>query len=313
MTDSKVFDVVIVGGGPAGLNAALVLGRARRTVAVVDAGEPRNAPATAAHGFLTRDGAPPADLLAIGRAEVAGYGVELIDGAVTSVAPGFRVRVGDRDLRARRLLVTTGLVDELPDLPGVREGWGRYVAHCPYCHGYEVRDQALGVLANVHLALLIRQWSADVVLFANEMPVPADDRRRLAARGVDVVDGRVAAVGPRGVSLADGRVVERAAVFVGPRFVGRSGLLLDLGCAQTPEGWVAVDAVGLTSVPGVYAAGNVVDPFAQVVTAAGAGARAAIAINNDLVTEEVERATVERWPTTSTSWSPGRTASSGSR
>jgi thioredoxin reductase len=157
----KECDIVVVGGGAAGLSAALVLVRARRTVAVVDAGTPRNAPAAHMHGFLTRDGMPPRELLAAGRAEVSGYGGRLIDDTVVAIEPGFHVRLASGvHLRTRRILVATGLRDELPDLPGVRERWGRDLLHCPYCHGYEVRDQPLGVLGGtpeaVQHALLVR-------------------------------------------------------------------------------------------------------------------------------------------------------------
>jgi thioredoxin reductase len=145
--DAQAHDVVVVGGGAAGLSAALVLGRARRRVAVVDAGAPRNAPAAHMQGFLSRDGMPPAELLAAGRAEVAAYGVEVVQGRVAAIDPGFAVHLaGSRSLRARRLLIATGVHDELPEIPGVRERWGRDLLHCPYCHGWEVRDRPLGVL-----------------------------------------------------------------------------------------------------------------------------------------------------------------------
>ena len=176
------YDVVIIGGGAAGLSAALVLTRARRRVAVVDAGQPRNAPAAHMHGFLGSDGLPPAALLAAGRDEVARYGGHLISGTVASVTPvaggegldpvNFDINLEDgKRLRTRRVLITTGLRDEIPDIPGVRERWGRDLLHCPYCHGYEVRDQPLGVLGGnpeaVAHAHLIRQWSDDVVFFSN--------------------------------------------------------------------------------------------------------------------------------------------------
>jgi thioredoxin reductase len=194
------YDVVVIGGGPAGLSAALVLARARRTVVVVDAGRPRNAPAAHMHGFLSRDGLPPTELLASGRAEITVYGAEVIDGTVTDLYrndSGFRVELGEAEvLYARRVLVTTGLRDETPDVPGVRERWGRDLLHCPYCHGYEVRDEALGVLGGtpnaVEHALLVRQWSADVVYFPHTEVLGDDDTIRLNARGIDVVMGRVA-------------------------------------------------------------------------------------------------------------------------
>ena len=307
--DAQRYDVVVIGGGAAGLSAALVLGRARRKVAVVDAGSPRNAPAAHMQGYLSRDGMPPAELLAAGRAEVAGYGVELVAGYVESAAPvesvepepDFAVRLaGGGVLRARRVLVATGSRDELPDVPGVRERWGRDLLHCPYCHGWEVRDQPLGVLgtgaASVQHALLVRQWSDDVVFFAHTYaPAPAEEAE-LAARGVRVERERVAALAVRddrlaGVELADGRLVARAAVFVRPGNVAHSGALLaGLGCAVDDAGFAVVDATGRTSVPGVWAAGNAADPRAQVITAAGAGSAAAIAMNADLVRDDVAAA-----------------------
>ncbi|MGZ4492958.1 MAG: NAD(P)/FAD-dependent oxidoreductase, partial [Nocardioidaceae bacterium] len=219
---ATVYDVVVVGGGAAGLSAALVLGRARRRVAVVDAGAPRNAPAAHMQGFLSRDGMPPADLLAAGRAEVTGYGVEIIEDQVLGIEAGFFVRLaGGQVLRARRILVTTGVRDELPDLPGVRERWGRDLLHCPYCHGWEVRDQPLGVLGtlpgSVQHALLVRQWSDDVVFFAHTYDLTSAERVQLDARRVRVVNGEVArlvieADRLTGVALTAGQLLPRPAV-----------------------------------------------------------------------------------------------------
>jgi thioredoxin reductase len=299
--DERDFEVVIIGGGAAGLSAALVLGRARRRVAVVDAGRPRNAPAAHMHGFLSRDGMPPAALLAAGRAEIAGYGVELIDDRVDDIEPGFTVTLaGGRTLSARRILIATGVSDELPDVEGVRQRWGKDLLHCPYCHGWEVRDQPLGVLGSipgsVQHALLVRQWSDDVVFFAHTYDLGDDERRQLDARGIRIEEGVVAKLvveddQMRGVALADGRSVERTAVFVRPGNVPHDdGLVAALGCATDEAGFVTVDATGRTSNPGVWAAGNVVDPRAQVITAAGAGSAAAIAINADLVQEDVDLA-----------------------
>jgi thioredoxin reductase len=290
-------DVVVVGGGAAGLSAALVLLRARRTVIVVDAGGPRNAPAAHMHGFLSRDGMPPRDLLAAGRAEVSSYGGSLIDDTVVGVEPGLHVRLaGGSSLRARRVLVATGLRDELPEIPGVRERWGRDLLHCPYCHGYEVRDQPLGVLGGapdaVHHALLIRQWSHDVTLFPHtDAPTP-EQRELMTARDIRIVEGAVARLVVdneqlQGVELSDGTVVPRTAVFVRPRFVPNADLLTGLGCAMDENGWVVHDPTGRTSVAGVWVAGNAADPRAQVITAAGQGSTAAIAVNADLVDEDV--------------------------
>jgi thioredoxin reductase len=303
----EVYDVAIIGGGPAGLSGALTLARSRRSVIVVDAGEPRNAPAAAVHGFFTRDGTPPRELLAAGREEIAGYGARLLDGSVVNVtADGSRFDLTVSNggaVSSRRLLVTAGLVDELPDVPGVRELWGDQVLHCPYCHGWEVRDRAIGVLASgprtTHQALLFRQLSADVIVFGHTHP-PADDQRvELAARGVSVVDGEVATLEVKegrltGVRLTDGQLVPRAVVAVAPRFVARSELLTSLGVdvVEQPEmGWrVDSDPTGRTNVPGVWVAGNVTDLAAQVVVAAASGATAAAHINADLVAEDVQHA-----------------------
>jgi thioredoxin reductase len=296
------YDVAVVGGGAAGLSAALVLGRARRRVAVVDAGTPRNAPATHMHGFLSRDGMPPGDLLAAGRAEARRYGVELVDDRVVELTGGFTLRLaGGRSLRARRLLLATGAVDELPDIPGARERWGRDFLHCPYCHGWEVRDQPLGVLgsgpASVEHAHLLREWSDDIVFFAHTYPVGDAERAVLAARGVEVVDGPVARFSVvrdrlQAVELEDGRVVPRSAVFARPALRPRDDRLLgSLGCELDEGGFVRVDPTGRTSVPGIWAAGNVCNPRAQVITAAGEGSAAAITLNADLVEQDVRDAT----------------------
>jgi thioredoxin reductase len=295
------YDVVVVGGGAAGLSAALVLGRARRRVAVVDAGAPRNAPAAHMQGFLSRDGMSPADFLAAGRVELTGYGVELVEDQVVEIEAGFVVRLaGGRMLKARRILVATGVRDELPEILGVHERWGRDLLHCPYCHGWEVRDQPLGVLGtqpgSVQHAQLVRQWSDDVAFFVHTYNLTAAEGAQLEARGVRIVRGEVAQLVVEddrltGVELTDGRVIARTAVFIRPGNLPHAdGLLTGRGCKVDEAGFAMVDATGRTSSVGVWAAGNVVDPRAQVITSAGAGSAAAIAINADLVLEDVERA-----------------------
>ncbi len=298
------YDVVVIGGGAAGLSAALVLSRARRQVLVVDSGTPRNAPAAHMHGFLSRDGVPPGELLDVARDEVLGYGGEVLDGAVTELVPygtsGFWVLLSDgQRVCARRLLVATGLRDELPDIPGLGERWARDVLHCPYCHGYEVRDQQLGVLGAspdaVHYAQIIRQWAADVVYFTPTGTVTAAQRSQLVARAIGIVEGTVQRVLVEddhlcGVEMEDGRIVRRDALFVPPRFAPNNALLAGLGCDIDENGWVTTGANGQTSVPGVWVAGNVANPRAQVITAAGEGSAAAIAINADLVDEDVRNA-----------------------
>jgi thioredoxin reductase len=300
----SAYDVAIIGGGAAGLSAALVLARARRGVVVVDAGTPRNAPASHMHGFLSRDGVPPGEFLSIGRREVTGYGGDLVDGTASEIVPdgpnGYRILLSDgRRISARRLLVTTGLHDELPDVPGLRERWARDVLHCPYCHGHEVSDRVLGVLGGssdaVRYAQIVRQWTDDLVYFTPPGVLTSAERSGLVARSIGVVEGVIEQLVVHddrlsGVHLDDGRVVACEALFVPPRFVANNQLLIGLGCAVDSRGWITVDGTGRTSVPGIWAAGNVVDPRAQVITAAGAGSAAAIALNADLVEDDVRTA-----------------------
>ena len=225
-----------------------------------------------------------------------------IDGQVVSIEPGFSVALADGEtLEARRLLIATGATDELPPIPGLRERWGEDFLHCPYCHGWEVRDQPLGVLGtgagSVEHAQLIRQWSDDLVFFTHTYDLTEAEREQLEARGIRVVDGEVRGLVVeddrlRGVVLGDGRTVERAALFVRPEIRPRlDGLLEHLGCEIDDLGFVRVDDAGRTSVPGVWAAGNAANPRAQVITAAGEGSAAAISINADLVEEDVAQRT----------------------
>ncbi|MFJ2707446.1 NAD(P)/FAD-dependent oxidoreductase [Streptomyces sp. NPDC087428] len=315
---TQTYDVVVIGGGPAGLSGALVLSRARRSVLVIDAGSPRNAPASHAHNYLGREGIPPTELLAIGREEASGYGAEIVEGEAVAAerlpgGAGFRVvRADGTAVTARRLLVTTGLVDELPPIPGLAGHWGSGVLHCPYCHGWEVRDRPVGIVAlspmAVHQALLWRQWSDDVTLFLHNTPEPGDEEyEQLAARGIAVVDGEVTGIessGDRltGVRLAGGRVVPREAVVVQPRFTARSGVLDGLGLSATAlemgghtvGTYIASDPSGATEVPGVWVAGNVANLMEQVIGAAGAGLKAAASINADLVGDDTRRAVEAR-------------------
>ena len=283
------YDVVVIGGGAAGLSGALVLARARRRVLVVDSGTPRNAPAEHMHGFLSRDGMPPSELLGVGHDEVASYGGEFVADEVQMAVAGergFGVVLANEGLVAgRRLLVATGLRDLIPDIPGLRQRWGRDVLHCPYCHGWEVRDQRLAVLADdspesIRYAQIVRQWSKDVVVVA------PDEVARVLVEANQL----------SGLELCDGRVVHRDAVFVPPKFVPNSDLLVSLGCQTDDDGWVIADTSGRTTVSGVWVAGNVHNPRAQVITAAGEGSAAAIAINADLVDEDVRRAANQGGP-----------------
>jgi thioredoxin reductase len=323
----KPYDVVIIGGGAAGLSAAVVLGRARRTVVVVDGGEPRNGPADGVHSYLTRDGISPQELVRTGRDEARSYGATVVSGrAVDSrrVSDGFTVTLDDGTVvTGRRLVVASGLVDELPDVPGLATRWGRDVLHCPYCHGWEVRDQAIGILGtramSVHQALLFRQWSSNITLILHGDMLDADggiseqngpteaEWEQLAARGISVVIGPVAGLDVRddtlaGVRLASGRLIPLQALVVGPTFSARTGFLAGLGLSATPHpmgvgSYLATDDTGRvlsngTVVPGVWAAGNASDLMAQVVVSAAAGLGVAVMVNADLIAEELDRAVV---------------------
>jgi thioredoxin reductase len=302
------YDVVIIGGGAAGLSAALTLSRARRRVLVVDAGNPRNAPAGHVHNYLGRESTPPGELLAIGRSEVMGYGGEIRNGIVAAVhprsdapeRPRFAVELADgTSVAARRVLVTTGLTDELPDIPGVAEHWGSRVLHCPYCHGWEVRDRPVAILGlspmSAHQALLWRQWTPDVTLLLHTGPAPsADELAKLARRGVRIVEGEVTGFGTDGVRLSDGMLVQVDALVLMGRIEARADALAPLGLkpvdfeanghrfgTHLPSG-----PGGATTVPGVYVAGNVTDPMATVIAAAAAGVSTAGMLNMDLVMED---------------------------
>lgn len=303
-------DALVIGGGAAGLSAALVLSGARRDVLVVDGGSPRNAPAGHVHGYLSSEGISPADLVAGGRKEVEQYGGRFVTDTVETLErddSGFRATLGSGTvLHTRTVLLATGLVDELPDIDGIREQWGHGVSHCPYCHGYEARDQPIGVIASnpmsLHQAQTVRQWSDDVVLFTHTAAtLGPDDAEQFEARGIRVVEGPVAGLVTSGdqlvgVRMASGEVVDRTALFIGPRMLARDRLAVVLG-AQTERNdfaqWLVVDDQQATGVDGLWAAGNVTDPAAQVIAAAAAGSLAAISMNAYLVDDDVARAVEE--------------------
>jgi len=303
-------EIVVLGGGAAGLSAALTLARARRRVIVIDNGEPRNAPARGAHGLLGHEGIPPLELLRRGRDEVTSYGGQILPGSVTDVStdgPGFRVLTGaGDDISARAVLVATGTRDQVPDIPGLRERWGRDVIHCPYCHGWEVRGQRIGVLATGPMsalqALMFSQWSDDVQFFTQGLDYSVADLAKLSATGIrvdnrgirnlDVHDDRLV-----GVLLDDGLVVALEALVVPTTTEARVDGLAGLGLEVTtsPAGTaLAVDAAGHTSVPGVWAAGNVAHPASQISEAAANGARVAMTMNTELTFSDAEDAVNRR-------------------
>ncbi|GHD06646.1 NAD(P)/FAD-dependent oxidoreductase [Zhihengliuella salsuginis] len=304
---NTTYDVAIIGGSVAGLAAATTLGRSRRRVVVLDAGHPRNAPSPAAHNVFAHDGAAPADLLARARRDAEKYGVELRSAEVQSLEEhagatgrlfGVSLDSGER-LTARRVLLATGLVDVLPEIDGLAEHWGTSVLHCPYCQGWEVRDQKIGIVGSgpmaTHQALLFSQLSDQVTLVAHDAEVAADQRAQLTAAGVAVVDARIARAtsgGGRltGVVLEDGTELAFEALAVQSRMLARAELYTGLGgvLAENPMGvFIETDPRGATAIEGVWAAGNSADIGASVPHAAAAGVTAGAQLNMDLITADV--------------------------
>lgn len=310
-TAERPCDVAVVGGSAAGLAAALQLGRQRRSVVVVDAGEPRNAPAAHMHSYLGHEGLPPAELTAIAREEVRSYGGEVLTGQVIDVTRTedgrFRVELtGGRALVARRVLAATGVVDELPDIDGVAEHWGGDVIHCPFCHGFEVRDHRIVQIVThpmgLHPAGLFRQLTDRLTMVLHEGVGAGDPEvASLRAAGVDVVDGRVRRLVPgddgqvAAVQLGDGTRIDADAVVVTARFRPRAEPFASLGVVPSPHpsglgDVVETDPTGATSVPGLHAAGNVTDPSQQVLSAAAHGSRVGGVMAFSLAADDIEAA-----------------------
>ncbi|MBG6240004.1 thioredoxin reductase [Mycetocola sp. CAN_C7] len=300
-------DVVVVGGGPAGLSAALNLVRARQRVLVLDGNRPRNAATLHSHGFLTRDGISPLELRRMGRDEVTSYAdadvqFALVD-SVTAVDGGFRVTASgvrgapDRDVTTTRVLVAAGLRETLPAIGNLRAYYGTALHSCYECDGYEKAGEALGVIGEtddlVERALMVALWSDDIIAFTNGVATVTDDNERmLAARGIRV-ERRVVAeiVGDRGeltgLRLEDGEVVPRTAGFVRPRWTAALDYLGALGADTDEDGLLIVDAAGRTSIPGLYAAGDITPPGPeQLIVAAGEGAQVSATIIRDTVFAE---------------------------
>ncbi|WP_288468000.1 NAD(P)/FAD-dependent oxidoreductase [uncultured Curtobacterium sp.] len=315
---SDHFDVIVIGGSAAGLSAALILGRSRRSVLVVDAGEPRNAPAAGAHNYLGREGVAPSEFTHIGRDEVAAYGVQVTAGRIVATSAtdgdgidpvGFSVTLDSGAVvTARRLVVASGAVDVLPEVPGLAEQWGRGVVHCPFCHGWEIRDQRIGILVTtpngVHHALMFRALSDRVTAFVTD-PALVDDSAvaGLTARGIGIVSGSVARVVSSGdvltgVETGSGEVVPLDALAAASTAEARVDFLAGLGLVAEDVvvgvsrfgSALVVDAAGQTGVRGVYAAGNVTAPMATVIAAAAAGTQAGAAVHGDLVQADLAAA-----------------------
>jgi thioredoxin reductase len=287
-------DCVIVGGGPAGLSAALVLGRCRRSVVVIDAGKPRNRRSRASHGFFTRDGMSPAEMIRVGREQLAAYAVPVVDDEATGVRRDGAAFVIETKrggaYRTRKLLLATGMKDVLPDVPGLDALFGKSVFVCPYCDGWENRDRRFGVWITedgAERALGLLTWTRDLVVFTDGRPLRASDRDRLALRGVEVVEDRVEALEGEGerliaVRLAAGRRVERDALFVELGERQAAPFAVELGCALTDKGTLGAGDGERTRVPGVWVAGDASVDMQVVAVAVAEGFKAACAINTEL-------------------------------
>ncbi|MEM1042195.1 MAG: NAD(P)/FAD-dependent oxidoreductase [Bacteroidota bacterium] len=302
-------DVLIAGAGPAGLEAALVLARAGRSVVVLDGGPGRNAPAAHSYNVFTRDSAPPDTLRRIGREQAEGYGARFVQAEAVHAEAGeesVRVRLADgAELEARRLLLATGVEDLLPEIPGVAEAWGETVAHCPYCHGYELRGRLTAVLGSgekgAHLAGLLLGWTDRVTLCCGPGGVSDDERQHLAEIGIRVDERPVAALGVEGRSVQavvfeDGGRLEATAVYVQPDQRPRGPLPDALGLERTELGHVQVDEFMRTSATGVWACGDMTTPMQAVQMAASAGFGAAAFLNQNLIADGARHAEHATFP-----------------
>ncbi|MDX2290746.1 MULTISPECIES: NAD(P)/FAD-dependent oxidoreductase [Streptomyces] len=312
---TETVDVVVIGGGAAGLNGALMLARSRRSVVVIDSGIPRNAPAAAMHGFIVLDGTPPLEILQRGREQVRQYGGRIVFGEVSGAEPAAPSAAGDlrftvtladgRTLTSRRVLVATGLRDVLPEVPGLAEHWGHSVVHCPYCHGWEVRDEPIGILstgpASVHHSWLFRQLTDDLIYFTNGTELDTDTRARFAARNIRIIETEVKEVvndddgALAGVRLTDGTFVARRILAVATQMQARTegldGLMLPMEDLPDNMGRRFASAMaGTTEIPGVWVAGNVTDLTAQVGASGAAGALAGSHINALLAAADTDAA-----------------------
>lgn len=293
-----MFDVIVMGGGPAGLSGALVLGRCRRRVLICDSGQYRNARSTALHCYLGDDGVAPLQFLERARKQLGAYdSVTRIEARIVAVgrddARRFTVRLDDgREHAALGLLAATGVVDEVPRISGIADLWGRSVHVCPYCDGWEHRDAPIAVYGRgakgASLALLLRQWSPDIVLCSDGPAELAESaRRKLAARGIVVKEGKVLRLEGKDGALSHihlaSEVVARQALFFNTGQHPRSPLLDQIGCAYADNGSVVCDENGHTTVAGVYVAGDASRDVQLVSIAAAEGARAGLALNKHLM------------------------------
>ncbi|WP_028550287.1 NAD(P)/FAD-dependent oxidoreductase [Paenibacillus sp. UNC451MF] len=299
-----IYDCAIIGGGPAGLNAALVLGRARRSVALFDNNRPRNAVTHASHGFITRDGVTPAEFRRVAYEEVLRY--PSVDHLQTEVVTVSKIDSGFEMIdssgvvtRARKLILATGVKEIFPEIEGLHPLYGKSLFNCPYCDGWELRDQPLVIVSEhssvFHTAKMLHNWSKDLIVCTNgQVSLSDEQKKRLLSKGIDVIEKPIAAfIGKDGqlehVRFADGTQIPRAGGFVAPKFVQSAPFGERLGCERTELGGIKTDHSGRTSIPGLYSAGDASYFMpSQLIFAAADGSRTAMGVNMDLTEEDFE-------------------------
>jgi thioredoxin reductase len=302
-----MIDVIIVGGGPAGLSAGLILGRSTRRVVICDGGHPRNATSHAAHGLFSRENVAPSELRRIAREQLRPFSVEFRDGEVVKAirtAESLEVELTDGTaLSARRLLLATGVVDILPDIDGLKEMWGTSIFNCPYCHGWEMRGQPLAVYGKgdsaVDLAVLLTAWTSDIIMCTNaEAGLSSEQVLKLSAAQIGLKEQTISRLKASAglldaIEFDDGSVLPRRGLFLQPQLHYRNAVATELGCRLEESGAVQIDEKCRTSVAGVYAAGNCAGTSGQIIAMAAAGAKAGYAINRDLVDENLQNVRVQ--------------------
>lgn len=294
------YDVAIIGGGPAGLSAALLLGRSVREVVIFDRGPTRNAPARSANGVFTRDGMPVSELLTVARKQLSPYDIAVQKKEITDIKKdndGFEILSSSGpEATSRKVILCTGVVDQLPDIPGLKELWGKSVVHCPYCHGWEVRGKPIAALVNSHtikpFASLLNGWSDDLFLLTNgPIDIYDDVQEKLQAHGIQVIEDHIEKLrgsdgGLEKIVFESGEELQRDALFINPGQRLRSKVIDNLELELNAEGRIHTNKFGETSIPGIYAAGDAGPNMQQVTVAASTGAEVAIAINHLLVEED---------------------------
>ncbi|MFN8307350.1 MAG: NAD(P)/FAD-dependent oxidoreductase [Ferruginibacter sp.] len=300
MKQDNRYDVIIIGGSYAGLAAGMALGRALRRVLIIDSGKPCNRQTPHSHNFLTQDGTPPAEIARQARKQVEVYDtVEFLnDRAITGrkTAGGFVIELSTgKEFKARKLVFATGIKDEMPAIPGFAESWGISVLHCPYCHGYEVRQQPIGILANgepaVELATLISNWTGNLTVYTNgTSTISREQAARFVKHGITINESVIKKIEQENgyihnLVLRNGEKPPLKALYARLPFVQHSGIPASLGCEITPEGYIKTDPAQRTTVPGVFACGDSTSRMRTVANAVSSGTATGIMLNKELIEE----------------------------